>query len=158
MLTGVAHIGFTVRDISGAAAFYEALFGYPPEIRGVYDAPYTAAQVGYPGTRLDIAIFKIAGSGVRLELIEYLTPQGAAVDTETKNPGTAHLCLLTDDIDADFNRLVELGARPRSREPVRVESGPNEGRHVCYLRDPEGFTIELFEVDPAAVGPQDSAR
>jgi len=151
MFSGVAHIGFTVGDVSRAAAFYEALFGYPPEIRRVYDAPYTGAQVGYPGASLDVAIFKIAGSDVRLELIEYLAPQGAAVDPETKNPGTAHLCLMTDDIDSEFARLIELGAQPRSREPVRVESGPNEGGHVCYLRDPDGFTIELFEVDPSPI-------
>lgn len=151
MFRGVAHIGFTVGDVTRAAAFYEALFGYPPEIRRVYDAPYTGAQVGYPGAILDIAIFKIAGSDVRLELIEYLAPQGAAVDPETKNPGTAHLCLGTDDIDSEFDRLVELGAQPRSRQPVTVETGPNVGRRVCYLRDPQGFTIELFEVDPATV-------
>lgn len=149
MFRGVSHIGFTVGDVKKAAAFYEALFGYPPEIRGVYDAPYTAAQVGYPGATLDIAIFKIADSDIRLELIEYLNPTGSAVDVETKNPGTTHLCLMTDDIHSEFARLVDLGAKPRSLEPVLVESGPNVGRHVCYLRDPEGFTIELFEIEPS---------
>lgn len=149
MFSGVVHIGLTVRDVARAAAFYEALFGYPPEVRRVYEAPYTSAQIGYPRAVLDIAIFRIAGSDIRLELIEYRNPQGTPIDPETKNPGTAHLCLMTDDIDAAFNKLVSLGARPRSDRPVRIQSGPNEGRHVCYVRDPEGFTIELLERAPS---------
>ncbi|GAA1845320.1 VOC family protein [Actinomadura bangladeshensis] len=150
MLTGVSHMGFTVADLDSAAAFYERLFGAPPEVRRIYDAPYTADQVGYPGARLDIAIFRIPGSDVRLELIQYLEPAGIPVDIETKNPGTAHLCLTADDLVTEFARLTSLGARPRSTGPVLITSGPNRGRHVAYFRDPQGLTIEITEERPCA--------
>ncbi|MFA1546991.1 VOC family protein [Actinomadura chokoriensis] len=145
MLTGVSHMGFTVADVSAAAAFYERLLSGPPEVRRIYDAPYTSDQVGYPGARLDIAIFRIPGSDVRLELIQYLRPAGTPVDIETRNPGTAHLCLVTDDLAAEFARLTSLGARPRSSAPVMITSGPNRGRTVAYFRDPQGLTIEIVE-------------
>lgn len=145
MFSGVVHIGLTVRNVARAAEFYEALFGTPPEIRNVYEAPYTSAQVGYPDAVLDIAIFRIAGSDIRLELIEYRNPQGTPVETETKNAGTTHLCLMSEDIDKAYRRLVELGAQPRSDKPVRIAAGPNEGRHVFYARDLDGFTIEVLE-------------
>ncbi|WP_141579076.1 VOC family protein [Actinomadura sp. WMMA1423] len=145
MLTGVSHMGFTVADVGAAAGFYQRLFDAPPEVRRIYDAPYTADQVGYPGARLDIAIFRIPGSDVRLELIQYLEPAGTPVDVETKNPGTAHLCLTADDLDAEFARLSSLGARPRSAAPVPITSGPNLGRRVAYFRDPQGLTIEIVE-------------
>jgi catechol 2,3-dioxygenase-like lactoylglutathione lyase family enzyme len=147
MLTGVSHMGFTVADLDAAAAFYERLFGAPPEVRRIYDAPYTGDQVGYPGARLDIAIFRIPGGDVRLELIQYLEPAGSPVDIETKNPGTAHLCLTADDLATEFARLTSLGARPRSAGPVLITSGPNEGRHVAYFRDPQGLTIEIIETE-----------
>ncbi|HEY8525180.1 MAG TPA: VOC family protein [Acidimicrobiales bacterium] len=144
-IAGVAHVGFTVSDVEAEAAFYGALLGCTPEVRAVYDRPYTAAQVGYEGARLDIAIFRLPGSDVRLELIQYLHPVGRPVDIETKNPGTGHLCLLTDDIEDAMARAIARGATARSDGPVTITAGPNAGRRVCYLRDPEGITIELLE-------------
>jgi catechol 2,3-dioxygenase-like lactoylglutathione lyase family enzyme len=145
-VSGVAHVGFTVRDVDSASRFYSGLFGVEPEVHAVYDRPYTAEQVGYEDAKLDIAIFRIPGSGVRLELIQYRNPVGRPVDIETKNPGTAHLCLTTDDLDGMSARMASLGATPRSTAPVRITAGPNEGRRVCYFRDPQGFTIEVLEV------------
>ena len=144
-ITGVAHVGFTVVDVEAEAAFYTALFGREPEVRAVYERPYTGAQVGYDGARLDIAIFRVPGSDVRLELIQYLHPLGRPVDIETRNAGTGHLCLTTDDIDAAMARAAALGAMARSDGPVTITAGPNTGRRVCYLRDPEGITIELLD-------------
>lgn len=145
MLTGFSHVGFTVADIAAATAFYRAVFGAEPLVRRVYDAPYTSLQVGYPDARLDIAIFQIPGSDGLLELIQYLNPAGVPVDIETRNPGTAHLCLNTDDLDAEYARLTGLGATPRSDAPVEITSGPNAGRRVAYFRDPQGLTLELME-------------
>lgn len=152
-LTGVAHVGFTVADVEAQAAFYGALLGCEPEVRALYDRPYTGAQVGYGGARLDIAIFRIPGSDVRLELIQYLHPVGHPVDIETRNPGTAHLCLTSDDIDGLMARALALGATARSDGPVTITAGPNAGRRVCYLRDPEGLTIEVL--DPRRSGAPD---
>ncbi|WP_433472454.1 VOC family protein [Spirillospora sp. CA-142024] len=146
MLTGFSHVGFTVTDVEEAASFYRKVFGAEPIVRRVYDAPYTSVQVGYPDARLDIAIFRIPGSDGLLELIQYLNPVGVPVDVETKNPGTAHLCLNTDDLDAEYARLTALGATPRSAAPVEITSGPNEGRRVAYFRDPQGLTLELMEI------------
>ena len=145
MLSGVSHVGFTVADLEKAVRFYEQLFSTPPAVRQIFDAPYTADQVGYPEARLDIAIFQIPGSVVRLELIQYLHPAGTAVNIETKNPGTAHLCLFADDMPAEFQRVVSIGAKPRSEAPVLITSGPNEGKLVAYFRDPQGLTIEIMQ-------------
>lgn len=146
MLTGFSHVGFTVADIDAATAFYRKVFDAEPVVRRVYDAPYTSEQIGYPDARLDIAIFRIPGSDALLELIQYLNPVGVPVDLETKNPGTAHVCLTTDDLDAEHARLAALGAVPRSAGPVLITSGPNEGRRVAYFRDPQGLTLEVLEI------------
>lgn len=139
------HVGVTVQDLSRSVEFYRAFLGVEPEVAKIYDSPYTSDQVGYDGAVLDIAIFRIPGSELRLELIQYLSPVGTPVDTETKNPGTWHLCFDSAALDADFDRLLELGAVPRSPRPVLITSGPNEGKRVAYLRDHDGLTIELIE-------------
>lgn len=156
MLTGVLHLGFTVTDVSAATRFYEQLFGAPPRVRRIFDAPYTSTQIGYDDARLDIALFAIPGTDLHLELIQYLNPVGSPVNVETKNPGTAHLCLRADDLDAEFDRLVGLGAWPRSTGPVTIDSGPNAGRRVVYFRDPQGLTIEIMEEARSAAGLPDA--
>lgn len=139
------HVGVTVSDLARSVSFYTAFLGVGPEIEKIYDSAYTSEQVGYPGTVLDIAIFAIPGTDLRLELIQYLQPVGQPVDTETKNPGTWHLCFDSAALDDDFDRLVALGASPRSDRPVLITSGPNQGKRVAYLRDLDGLTIELIE-------------
>jgi catechol 2,3-dioxygenase-like lactoylglutathione lyase family enzyme len=146
MLTGFSHVGFTVADVDAAVAFYRKVFDAEPAVRRIYDAPYTSEQIGYPDARLDIALFRIPGSDALLELIQYLNPVGEPVDPETRNPGTAHICLTTDDLDTEHTRLTRLGATPRSTTPVHITSGPNEGRRVAYFRDPQGLTLEILEI------------
>jgi catechol 2,3-dioxygenase-like lactoylglutathione lyase family enzyme len=146
------HVGVTVSDLARSVAFYGGLFGAEPEIARIYDAPYTSEQVGYPGAVLDIAIFRIPDSDLRLELIQYLNPVGTTIDVETKNPGVWHLCLETASIADDFARMVTLGGVPRSPEPVLITSGPNIGKRVAYIRDLDGLTIELIERIPATQG------
>ena len=151
-MIGLQHIGVTVRDLDSAVTFYSAALGTAPVVRRVFDAPYTADQIGYPGAKLDVAHLPIPGGPIILELIQYLHPAGTPVDTETKNAGTWHLCMEVSDVGVEFDRLCELGAKPRSSAPVEITSGPNAGRQVAYLRDPEGLTIELMEArsDPGS--------
>ena len=139
------HVGVTVRDLAVEVEFYTQLLGVKPSVRSLYQSAYTSAQVGYEGAILDVAIFQIPESSVLLELIQYISPAGTPVDIETKNPGTWHLCLQTADLQVEFDRMVGLGATPRSDGPVLITSGANTGRRVAYFRDPEGLTIEMLE-------------
>ena len=106
-----------------------------------------ATIVGYPGLKIDVALFNLP-RGSLLELIEYLEPEAGRVDMETFNVGNAHLCLTTDDIHADFERLrghVEF----RHPMPVEIPWGPYTGGWAAYIRDPDGITIELLQAPPA---------
>jgi catechol 2,3-dioxygenase-like lactoylglutathione lyase family enzyme len=139
------HVGFSVASLDRSIPFYSALLGAEPMLRDRWDIEYVGVVVGYPGLVLDGAFWRLPG-GTVLELLEYVEPPPGRVDLETYNVGNAHLCLVTEDMDADFERLRPLGADFRSEAPVEIPWGPYRGGKACYLRDPDGITIELIEL------------
>jgi hypothetical protein len=72
---------------------------------------------------------------------------------ETYNIGNGHICMIVDDIHAEYDRLRDV-AELRSEAPVRIPAGPNEGGCGGYLRDPDGITIQLLQL-PGEPGPPD---
>jgi lactoylglutathione lyase len=147
--TAVHHVGLTVRDIEQSIVFYRDVLGMTLIRRRETDADYIGQQTGHPGVRLAVASFQpTPDSKQSLEVVQYLTHADAASDPATNRPGNSHLCLTVDDIRAAHRALRAQGVRFRS-EPVAITSGPNQGGFVVYLYDPDGYTIELFQV-PAA--------
>jgi catechol 2,3-dioxygenase-like lactoylglutathione lyase family enzyme len=141
------HIGFSVASLDRSIPFYTALLGEEPLLRKKWDVEYVGEVVGYRGLVLEAAFWRLPG-GTILELIEYVEPPPRSVDLETYNIGNAHLCLVTDDMDSDFERLRPLGAAFRSERPVEIPWGPYRGGKACYLRDGDGISIELLELPP----------
>ena len=142
-------------DLDRSIAFYETLLGVPLLMRKRWDVPYVGDIVGYAGLVLDGAFFQLP-NGVILELLEYQIAQPGVVDMESYNAGNAHLCLVTDDMAADFARMRAAGYDTfRSDAPVDIPWGPYRGGRACYLRDPDGASIELLEAPPG--GPDWSA-
>jgi hypothetical protein len=52
---------------------------------------------------------------------------------------------VTPDIHAEFARLSPVAAF-RDPAPVEIPWGPYRGGWACYLRDPDGISIELMQV------------
>ena len=86
--------------------------------------------------------------GVRIELQEYRR----VGDHGSREPGTApagssHICLRVDDLAGTLARAEAAGGR-RVTDPFQIDSGINDGGAAVYLRDPDGYTIELFQAPP----------
>jgi catechol 2,3-dioxygenase-like lactoylglutathione lyase family enzyme len=142
------HVGYAVTDLDRSITFYETLLGVEMLMRKTWDVPYVGEIVGYPDLVLEGAFFHLP-NGVVLELLEYKTPGPGSVDMETYIAGNAHLCLVTDDIALDFARLRAAGYDTfRSEVPIDIPWGPYRGGRACYLRDPDGISIELLEEPP----------
>ena len=74
-----------------------------------------------------------------------MSPKGKTLELNTCNIGAAHLALQVSSIQEDYLRLSAAGVQFVS-PPVEIPGG---GGYACYMRDPDGFTIELVE-PPAA--------
>jgi catechol 2,3-dioxygenase-like lactoylglutathione lyase family enzyme len=152
MIINTWHFSFTVADIEQSIAFYRDILGLELVHRQEQSNAYTRKFVGYPDAHLKVAQFRIRGrsenrSGHLLELVQYVAPKGQKVDTRTPNPGTAHLAFEVDDLQAEYQRLVQHGVRFRS-EPVAIEAGINKGGFTVYFLDPDEITLEMIQPPP----------
>ena len=55
--------------------------------------------------------------------------------------GYGHIALAVDDMASTLAGLAEQGIEPE-REPYRLREG---GSLICFVRDPDGYRVELIE-------------
>lgn len=160
MLSKVDHVAFVVTHLDREIEFYRDLLGLEFILRRIWDEDYVRQMVGIPGAVLDIALLKLPGKegsplsedgslipgkgDTMLELIEYKHPKGNPPDASPNTPGNAHIAFLVDDIDAILDRLLDANITFIS-EPLEAAAGPNKGRKVAYLRDPDGIIVQLMQ-------------
>ena len=63
------------------------------------------------------------------------------VDSYELGTGYGHVALTVEDLDGTLARLAEQGIEPE-RQPYTVREG---GSRLCFVRDPDGYRIELIE-------------
>jgi catechol 2,3-dioxygenase-like lactoylglutathione lyase family enzyme len=162
------HVGVTIADLQRSIRWWSGFLGDQPfhrlTMRAGASDDYAGRIMGYPKAEFSVAFWSLPG-GTVLALMEYHHPKPGVVDMETFNAGNTHLCLETRDIDADCDRMSGVGDF-RSPVPIEIVAGPFKGARVCYIRDPDGVTIELvefpagrpFEVNSPFVRPYETLR
>ena len=63
------------------------------------------------------------------------------VDSYELGTGYGHVALTVEDLDGTLERLAAQGIEPE-RPPYQVREG---GSRLCFVRDPDGYRIELIE-------------
>jgi lactoylglutathione lyase len=153
LFKGLSHFAFTVSDIDASVHWYEMILGLRLVARQRQDNAYTREMVGFEDAVLEVAEFELdpAHGDLTLELIQYVHPPGDRLSLSTTNVGVAHLSFIVGDIDAEHRRLASHGVEFIS-PPVDITEGMNKGGRACYLKDPDGITLELFQPS-ARTGP-----
>jgi lactoylglutathione lyase len=119
----LAHTCYRITDIDRSVAFYVAL-GFE-ELRRM------------PIREEAINVFMgLPGDGPRLELT-----YNFGVDSYELGTGYGHIAVTVDDLDGTLARLAKQGIEPE-RPPYTVREG---GSRLCFVRDPDGYRIELIE-------------
>jgi catechol 2,3-dioxygenase-like lactoylglutathione lyase family enzyme len=143
------HTGLTVTSIERSLAFYRDGLGMVVVAQQEGRRPYLATITGFADVYLKFAYLKVSPESEHiLELLEYQSHPARAVRIQPNHPGSAHLCLEVTDIQEYYRQLTAAGTAFIS-PPVSITTGLNEGALACYLRDPDGFIVELFQA-PAA--------
>jgi lactoylglutathione lyase len=148
-ITGFFHGGVTVRDMDVSLHFYRDGLGLDVHYDRILDAPYLKEVLGLPLHHIRGVYLRIPGSDGFVELLEYRGIERLSAESRPCDYGAGHLCLYVDDVEALHARLVGLGFHARSERVVDITAGPNAGARSCYMSDPDGYAVELFQ-KPAA--------
>jgi lactoylglutathione lyase len=121
------HTMYRITDPEKSRSFYEALgFEFSRDMDIVRNGEREATNYFY----------SMGGSENVLELT--LNHDGRTYDM---GDAYGHIAIAVDDLDETLARLKEQGIEPE-REPYRVREG---GSRLCFVRDPDGYRIELIE-------------
>ena len=119
----LVHTCYRIGDIDRSVAFYEAV-GF--EELGRFPIRDEAINV----------FMGLPGDGARLELT-----YNHGVESYELGTGYNHIAVTVDDLDGTLARLGEKGISPE-RPPYSIREG---GSRLCFVRDPDGYRIELIE-------------
>jgi lactoylglutathione lyase len=118
------HTCYRVTDPEKSVAFYEAL-----GLEKRRELPIREEAVNY--------FFGVPGQ----ESPELELTYNFGVDSYELGTGYGHVALTVEDLDGTLERLAAQGIEPE-REPYTVREG---GSRLCFVRDPDGYRIELIE-------------
>lgn len=152
-ITGFFHGGVTVRDMDTSLRFYVEGLGLEVHLDRVIDAPYLKGHTGTLGLDFDdirVTYLRIPNETGFIELLEYRGIERMSAESRPCDFGGGHFCFYADDIDAIHARLVQMGYMARSEAPRSITSGPNAGARSVYMRDPDGYPVELFQKPTAS--------
>lgn len=145
------HVGIHVADIERSIAFYRDVLGFRLVVRRESTEPYAQKVCGYPGVKLQQAILTFPGdndppgTNVWFEIFEYQDVERKTIDPSPANPGTAHFCMVVDDLDSVYADLKAKGVQFVS-DVVTQTGGVNKGGKVIYAMDPDGIRFELIQL------------
>ena len=144
---GTNHTSFTVSSLDRTIGLFRDCLGFQLLNRAPRDPAIVSKITGVEGAEMEIAFLR--GPGCTVELIEYKAPASRGrVEARPCDAGFAHMAFDVDDVDAAIAEAKKHRAEPIA-PPVPINDGPNKGRRVVYLRDPDGVTIEFIEIPGA---------
>ncbi len=125
----IRHTMLPVADLDRSIDFYTCLLGM--DIMRLRDQPEINQRVGYLG-------YGCEDEEPALELIE----AGGADRSKQMPPWAGHVAVLPSDVYKLCERLkaegVTITSEPRPNRPGSKD-------HVAWIKDPDGYTIELTE-------------
>jgi len=140
------HTGITVSNLERSLGFWRDVLGFEYSHSAHQTGERVEQITGVKGSELKLAVLK-SPSGHKIELLEYLAPS----DRQQRNDlrpcdlGHVHVALVVDDLDAILERMPASGWKVAGK-PQMLSTGPNAGKRVVYVRDPDGTTIELMQM------------
>ena len=145
MIRSVEHFSFTVSNMEESLHFFCDLLGFQATPIMEVDDPQVCTIVGMPGARLRISLVSLP-QNMKIELIQYLAPEGRPQDLATSNPGVAHIAFEVTGLDQMYQDLSVDELVRFVNPPVWAPGNDGKGTWgVCYLKGPDQITFELIE-------------
>jgi lactoylglutathione lyase len=124
-MANLIHTCYRITDIDRSVSFYEAL-GFEEVGRFPIRDEAINVFMNIPGD----------GDSPRLELT-----YNHGVDSYELGTAYGNIAITAEDLDATLAQLAGQGIEPE-KPPYSVREG---GSRLCFVRDPDGYRVELIE-------------
>ena len=142
------HTGITVSNLERSLAFWRDVLGFELSHRAHQTGKLAEQITGVRGAEILIAVVKAPGH--KIELLEYRAPADRKqVELRPCDVGSVHVALTVDNLDAVLEAVAACSWKAAG-QPQTLTTGPNAGKRVIYVRDPDGTTIEFMQPPPTA--------
>lgn len=143
------HTGITVSNLERSLVFWRDVLGFEFSHSAHQTGEKPEQITGVKGAELKLAVLKTP-TGHKIELLEYFAPADRMrVDLRPCDVGHVHVALIVDDLDAVLEKIAASGWTAAGK-PQTLTSGPNAGKRVVYVQDPDGTTIEFMQMPKAS--------
>jgi len=127
-------------------AFWQDVLGFELSHRAHHTGDLASEVTGVAGAEISLAVLK--GYGHKIELLEYHAPANRKrVAPRPCDIGSVHVALMVENLDAVLS-VIEASGWKAAGKPQTLKTGPNAGKRVVYVRDPDGTTIEFMQPPP----------
>jgi glyoxylase I family protein len=138
------HTGITVSSLERSLAFWRDVLGFELSHRAHHTGELASEVTGVPGAEILIAVLK--GYGHKIELLEYLAPSDRKrAEVRPCDVGSLHVAFTVDNLDPLLGAVAASGWKAAGKTQT-LKGGPNAGKRVIYVRDPDGTTIEFMQL------------
>ena len=139
------HTGITVSNLERSLTFWRDVLGFEFSHTAHQKGELAQEITGIEGAELKLAVLKAPG-GHKIELLEYLAPADRKpANLRPCDVGSVHVAFLVSDLDTVLERIAASGWQAAGK-PQMLTRGPNAGKRVVYVRDPDFTTIEFMEL------------
>ena len=159
-VVGVGNFAHIVADLDKSLGFYRDVLGLTVTNAIPFGPNEAVAKFGHTeGGQSRVAVLKVPGLAMGIELIEYKDIERTAQTPRFFDAGAANIALRIRDLDSLFPKIEKYpGVRviTAGGTPVTLTT-PNGVLHAVFVQDPDGFVVEMLNVaNPPADAPAGS--
>jgi catechol 2,3-dioxygenase-like lactoylglutathione lyase family enzyme len=149
VVKGLDHIAVTVSDMERSLAFYRDIMGFEVAEKHRLEGEGISQMAGKPDVVMQVVRLKSPeGPGILLDLQQYIQPKGTASNAELGMSNHSHFCYGVADLPSTYRDLKAKGVKFISA-PVTFDLGEDwdyGALQVVFLKDPDGFILELLQM------------
>lgn len=156
LVTGVGPIAIVVADLDPAVRWYTSTLDFTLERECELAGDEVERLTGQFGVRCRIATLALGQE--RIELIDYLAPEGRPIPTDSRSNDRwfQHIAIVVRDMDEAYARLRAANVHHASSGPQTLPdwNAGAAGISAFYFKDPEGHVLEVIHFPPGKGDPR----
>ena len=144
------HVAVTVSDLEQSLIFYKEVLGLKEVERHLLDGKTISTMAGKPGVVMQVVRLTSPDTpDILIDSQQYIEPKGIVSNAVLGMANHSHFCFGVDDLKETYEELLKKGVEFIS-QPVSFDLGKEWDYgvvKVVFLKDPDGFILELMELD-----------